>query len=62
MKTKTFRLQYQYVLIHGKRFADEVPEEDQFGRFIYLQRCQELGISPVSQVCRQAVPVKISTA
>lgn len=29
---------------------DEPPEEDQFGRLIYLQRCRELGLSPVSQV------------
>ena len=36
-------------------FGAELPEEDQFGRIIYLQRCQELGISPVSQVGNCAV-------
>lgn len=30
--------------------AEDVPEEDQFGRVAYLQKCQELGVSPVSQV------------
>lgn len=31
---------------------DEPPEEDQFGRMAYLQKCQELGINPASQILR----------
>eukprot|EP00955_Chlamydomonas_euryale_P041401 351965-Chlamydomonas_euryale.AAC.25 len=38
---------------HAGHFADdEPPEEDQFGRMVYLRKCSELGISPVSQIMK----------
>jgi hypothetical protein len=32
--------------------ADELPEEDQFGRVKYLELCREMGISPASQIVK----------
>lgn len=31
---------------------DDPPEDDQYGRTLYLRKCSELGISPASQVMK----------